>query len=295
MADPETIDLNLIFTGIVSFTPPTGGSCDCVEEVRFIMPNVRQWRRSINRPGKLIPPHHPFLIARARDVAVDGGFWKGAPPSGRLFERWVYWILKDDHIQIDNLRKDGVTYGNTSDIVRLSSLCPEADICDECAKEESPRVGARVVLTAGRLSQRSLTTEKYLFTTCPGRTIGPKEIADEVQVSIKKHELRNGEVVLKRLRLNGEKGARDPIILCPRRPKGLMTLYLGSAPEADLGAVISRSENHDHGDTNIHFELHYDVSKRRPYPPMPVPVRQLGTSSGIGPIGGNDRCPPTSG
>ncbi|HEY0140774.1 MAG TPA: hypothetical protein VGF48_07750 [Thermoanaerobaculia bacterium] len=289
--------MNIIFTGIVSYTPTSAGPCDCVEEVRFIMPNVRQWRASLNEPQKLIPPHQPFLIARERDVAkVGDSAWKGAPPSGRLFERWVYWILQADHIRVDDLNKDGVVYGNTHDVVRLRDLCPEAEVCDECAKEESPRVGARVALTSGRLSQRSVTTEMYCFETCAGPTIGPKAIADEVQVAIKGHELNvNGEVVLKRLRLNGQKAARDPIILKPKNVGGLMTIYFGSAPEADLGAVVSRIDNHEHGETNIHFELHYDVSKRRPYPPLPVPKRRPATYSGAGPIGGSDRCPPTTG
>lgn len=295
MAPPvrlSEVDLHTVFTGIVSYAPGDGGGCKCAEEVRFIMPNTRVWRPSRSRPGKLIPPHEPFLIALECDVALDGnGFWKGKQPTGRLFDRWVYWRLTNDNIRINAMPKTGVTFGKTDAVVRLADLCPEAELDDECIRGETGRVGARVVFTAGRLSQKGLTTDKYKFETCAQGTTRAKEIADEILVILNGLPLVNGDLILNRRRLNDGRSGRTPIILHPQRR--MTQIFFGSAPEADLGAVVSRVENHPHGNTNFHFELHYDLSRRRPFPPIPVP-EFAGSGTG-GPISGSDRCPPTAG
>jgi hypothetical protein len=300
MAPPVSlseVDLHVIFTGVVSYFPGDGGNCNCVNEVRFMMPNGRAWRMSRNKPDVRIPPHVPFLIARERDVAFDDGprFWKGKPPTGRLFNKWVYWILNDDNVRIENSPHTGVSFGNTQDVVHLADLCSEAGVSDECVRENTRKVAARVIMDAGRLSQRSLTADEFIFETCSGKTIGPKPIADEVLVSIKKLKLINGEIILKRLRLDDARSARTPIILKPHPQQRLIKIFFGSAPEADLGAVVGQMTNHDHGDTNVHFELYYDLSKRRPFPPMPIPERSPLVTGMTGPIGGGDRCPPTAG
>lgn len=289
------VDLNIVFTGIVSYAPTSGGPCKCADEVRFVMPNIRNWQQSKNDCAILIPPHHPFLIARKDEVALDcGGFWKGAQPSGVLYDKWVYWMLKNENIRVDRMEKKGVKFGKTANVVRLSELCPEAGLSNECLREDTPRVAARVVLTDGRLSQRSLTTERYEFERCGGKKTAAQELADEVQVSVKALKLSaDNELVLKRLGLNDGKKALTPIIL-RRRYRPLMTIYFGSAPEADLGAVVGRTTNHDHGGTNYHFELHYEMSSRRPFAPLPVPTR-VPAGPGTPPLGGGDRCPPSSG
>lgn len=291
----DQVDLKIIFTGLCSYAITPGNGVQA--KATFVMPNTRTWRNSLNDGSVRIPPHRAFLIARRADVAFEHGSWKGHPPAGMIQEKWVYWTFDSDLIYIDQLPRTGVEVGNVRDVVDLPTLCRDAEMSDECLSEQCDQVAARVVFESGRIAQRSLTTSLYKLETCRGEKLGPKEIADEVQVSISRVP-RNGrgEIVFKRCALDGTRDGRPPIILKPVDP--LTKIFFGSAPEVDLAAVVSRAPNHRHDTTNAHFELHYEISKRRPYAPVPVPERDesnLGANvSRIGPIAGTDRCPPSS-
>jgi hypothetical protein len=296
----KTVDVNVVFTGICSYAPrdagPNAGTGGKVDKVTFVMPNGKSWRKSRN-PGnaKLIPPHHPFLVAKECDVARVDGLWKGAPPSGRMYEKWVYWLLDPANIHIGLLRTDGVRFGNIKDVIHIPDLVPEAEVSDVCLMGETESVGARVIFESGFLSQRSVTTGRFSIRRANSDKPDPsKEIADEIQVALKDVDLNeSGELVLKRLNLNDDKNALEPIILKPSQP--LIKIFFGSAPPADLGAVVGWVPNHEHGDSNTHFELHFDISRRRPYPPLPVPSPDVVKETGArGPLAGTDGCPPGS-
>lgn len=305
----HTIKLNVVFTGVCSYEAVNVVG-DRAREVRFMMPNARKWRVSANDPDFLIPPHHPFLIVRESEVARrdETGNWKGRKPSGRLFDRWVYWMLRDETLRIVEKTKEcekrpkdarDVKLGNTANVVRLRDLCgDDARVDPSCSEGRSGRVASRFVFQRGRLSQRRLTTETFRFRRCDGTYTRPQELADEIQMALRGVRLIGSELTISTRRLDDEDDdetsieprKRDAIILRPTRP--LLDIYAGSAPEADLAAVVGGAPNHDHGNANLHFEYHYEMSRRN-LDVFPVPERVAKATTG--PIGGNDRCPPSNG
>jgi hypothetical protein len=323
----ETVYVNAIFTGICSFVIGDEIGEHTAKDVRFVMPNARKWQRSQNNKGVLLPPHYPFLIAREVDVARtpkgdEQGKWVGRRPTGRLLDRWVYWIIKDETLRFefgtDKGTQPPLTIGSLRDVADLHDLVGKGgEVDDVCLQGRCRRVAARVVFDRGVLSQRSLTTDKFYFVRPDQTETPPKELVDELQVALpavplvpRKANRRDGVsddadqraderfLVITPRALDDDPDDSDDeerrvtrdIILSPQQP--LIHLYFGSAPESDLGAVVAGYGNHEHGTSNLHFEFHYEVSRKK-HNALPVP-KLYGPGSG-GPLAGTDGCPPAHG
>jgi len=294
-----TIKVKLFFTGICTYspgTPPADGQKH--PKVIFVIPFANTWKKSKKKPGKVIPPHVPFLMAPEVDVAREAdGDWVGRAPDGRI-RNHVFWILGRENVRFKDLDTDGVEYGDMSDVIHIPDLCKDAGMDSSLLNQRSNKVGARIILTTGALSVKSTTDCKYYFELCDGTTTTPAYIADVLQMNLGDVQLSSkGEIFFLTNALDDGPNGEKQIVLKPDKDTAQLELIAGSAPEVDLPAVIGAAPNHQHEDENLHFELHYGVSKKAPSTVIPVPIRVPGscrTTEGTPPLPGTDTCPPSS-
>lgn len=278
---PGKVSVNVSFTGICTYVPDKKNG-ETAPEVTFVMPNGRGWNSAPSGSG-LIPPHNVFILTKLENVVHSNGRFVGIAPTGSVLDH-VYWRVDDSEIVLLGQDENaGVTFGDTTHVVRIGDVCPDGVIDSKYLGGLSAVVAARMRFRSGTLSESSTTEDQFTFTRCDETTRAADLIADEVTVSVDVEPEQDGVVI----GYEPFAGGMSRIVLQPKR----MRVYVVNAPEGDLMSVFAEVPNHAHGNTNHHFELYYKLGGKAL---TRFPAPELDSRPAMPPTAGTDGCPPTA-